>query len=99
MEDPIPLLNLEEMIRNPLKGVKNNQEIAKGVLKNLGYSVDVVSNGKEALSAIEDTVYNLKFMDIQMPIMNGLEAFLEIKKLVQIIMKNGMYMDLIMFII
>ena len=44
------------------------------MLELIGYSSDVVSNGVEALAALEQVPYDLVLMDIQMPEMGGLEA-------------------------
>lgn len=51
-----------------------NQEVALTVLNKLGYHADVVSTGKEVISALESIHYALVLMDIQMPDMDGLEA-------------------------
>jgi CheY-like chemotaxis protein len=54
-----------------------NIEIAKEILEMSNLEVDVAINGLEALNLmkdIKDGYYDLIFMDIQMPIMNGLEA-------------------------
>jgi len=53
----------------------SNQEVAVGLMKKLGYPrVDVVANGAEALKTLENLPYDLVFMDVQMPEMDGLEA-------------------------
>ena len=44
------------------------------ILKRLGYKADVAANGIEVLQALERQPYDLVFMDIRMPEMNGLEA-------------------------
>ena len=51
-----------------------NQKVAMGVLLQFGYHTDLVVSGKEAVEAVERQKYDLLFMDIQMPDMDGLEA-------------------------
>ncbi|NTV51120.1 MAG: response regulator [Geobacteraceae bacterium] len=51
-----------------------NQEITRGIMVVLGYSLDVVSNGHEALQALAESDYSLVLMDCQMPGMGGIEA-------------------------
>ncbi len=58
-----------------------NQKVAQAMLLKSGYSVDVVSNGEEALKALEMISYNLIFMDCQMPVMDGFDATRCIRKL------------------
>ncbi len=51
-----------------------NQQVAQAILSKLGYEADVVSNGLEALRALERKDYDLVFMDCQMPEMDGYRA-------------------------
>ena len=49
-----------------------NRQLIQAILKRLGYSATYVENGQEVLDAFEEEEYDLVFMDIQMPVMDGL---------------------------
>ena len=51
-----------------------NQKVAVGFLQKLGLRVDVVGNGSDACQALTSEVYDVVFMDLQMPVMDGLDA-------------------------
>ncbi len=51
-----------------------NQMVATRMLQRIGYIADIASNGREALEAVENITYDLIFMDISMPEMDGLTA-------------------------
>jgi CheY-like chemotaxis protein len=51
-----------------------NQKLIQNVLSRLGIEITVANNGKEALEERMHNVYDMIFMDIQMPVMGGLEA-------------------------
>ena len=51
-----------------------NQKVALRILQVFGYSADLATNGLEVLEALEIRSYDVVFMDVQMPDMDGLEA-------------------------
>ena len=51
-----------------------NQKVATRLLEGLGCTVDVASNGQEGLQMLGNFPYDVAFMDIQMPVMDGLTA-------------------------
>ena len=51
-----------------------NQRVGQSVLLKLGYRAELVTNGVEVLKALEQNTFDLIFLDVQMPEMDGLEA-------------------------
>ncbi len=51
-----------------------NQRVAQQLVRRLGYAADLVSNGLEAIDAVERADYDVVLMDLQMPEMDGLQA-------------------------
>jgi len=59
---------------------KLNQEIANDLLEGVGLVVDIANDGHEALDKIARHTYDIILMDMQMPIMDGVSATIEIRK-------------------
>lgn len=51
-----------------------NQQVAQFMLGKLGHRVDTVANGLEAVQALRTAHYDVVLMDVQMPVLDGLEA-------------------------
>jgi signal transduction histidine kinase len=51
-----------------------NQVVVENLLRRVGVTVDVAENGAVALEMLDQTHYDVVFMDVRMPVMNGYEA-------------------------
>ncbi|MDE1463634.1 ATP-binding protein [Spartinivicinus poritis] len=59
----------------------SNQMIARAVLNKLGFSVVITENGKAAITQILNQQFDIVFMDMHMPVLDGIEATKQIRKL------------------
>lgn len=57
-----------------------NQQVASEIMSQKGLNVDVAENGKNALSALDKKKYDIVLMDIQMPVLDGYQSTVEIRK-------------------
>jgi signal transduction histidine kinase/HPt (histidine-containing phosphotransfer) domain-containing protein len=76
---PAPILDADFARKLPLRLLLAddnpiNQKVGLSVLNKLGYRADIANNGLEVLQALEQKAYDILFLDVQMPEMDGLEA-------------------------
>ncbi len=72
-EEKLPILIVEDNFLN--------QKVAMVLIQRLGLKAKLVSNGKEAVDAVSTQKFSLILMDCHMPIMDGFEATVAIRKL------------------
>ncbi len=78
-QEPIPLNNIQGTILlaedNPI-----NQQLITAILEKTGAKVTTANNGAEAIELAEKNTYDLIYMDMQMPVMSGIEAIKVLRK-------------------
>jgi CheY-like chemotaxis protein len=77
-------MNIEKTINAHVLLVEDypvNQELTQAMLEMIGCQVEIANNGKEALQILQDKNFDLIFMDLLMPEMDGFECTREIRKL------------------
>jgi signal transduction histidine kinase/CheY-like chemotaxis protein len=57
-----------------------NQKVGQSIFKNIGYEIEIASNGIEALEMVDKNKYDIIFMDLFMPELDGFEATEQIRK-------------------
>ncbi|MBU1014233.1 MAG: response regulator [Bacteroidetes bacterium] len=78
----MPVINPSERKLNILVAEDNliNQKVAMMNLKQMGHDVEIAINGRMAVEMYKSGKYDLILMDLQMPVLDGISATIEIRK-------------------
>ncbi len=71
---PVESISLENVSALLVDDNATNREVILQILNNLNVSVDIATTGLESIEKLKEKTFDIVFMDIQMPIMDGLEA-------------------------
>jgi CheY-like chemotaxis protein len=75
--------------------VDDDRDLAESLAELLevnGYQVEIASNGQEAVERFRHKDYDIAFMDVRMPVMNGVDSFFAIRQMkpeARIVMMTG----------
>jgi len=82
--DAAEIVSVDDIIGARILVVEDNeinQQIARELLEDAGFVVDVADNGQIALEQVQRQDYDIVLMDMQMPVMDGLTATIEMRKI------------------
>jgi CheY-like chemotaxis protein len=79
-ESPVRIINPDISILLAEDNIFN-RKLVQNLFKRLGFEIDQAENGKEAVKMAAEKSYDIIFMDMLMPEMDGLQAIIEIRKL------------------
>jgi signal transduction histidine kinase/DNA-binding response OmpR family regulator len=93
-EAPEPaIIKRVDVVLNILVAEDNrvNQKVALGMLGKRGHKTTIAGNGREVLALLEDQTFDLILMDVQMPVMSGVDATVKIRQQEQ---KSGQHVPI-----
>eukprot|EP01117_Protostelium_nocturnum_P010356 TRINITY_DN3724_c0_g1_i1.p1 TRINITY_DN3724_c0_g1~~TRINITY_DN3724_c0_g1_i1.p1 ORF type:complete len:1081 (+),score=384.58 TRINITY_DN3724_c0_g1_i1:182-3424(+) len=77
--DLTPIMSMKKLHVLVAEDNKINQMIASTFLNSMGHSCDIAENGEEAVKKFQETEYDIILMDVMMPVMDGINATVQIR--------------------